>query len=186
MASGEGTNAMNLVSFFKKTGSAQVAMILTNNPKAGIIQKAGLAGIPCEVVGKDCYTDGESLNRLLHGLGATLVVLAGYLKQIPLRVVEEFKNRIVNIHPSLLPKFGGAGMYGTHVHEAVLAAGETESGITVHLVDEKYDQGPILLQKKIDIQPGWNAKLLQEEVHKLEYQYFPPAIQDYLKTLQAQ
>lgn len=179
-ASGEGTNAMNVAGFFSQSAEARVVHVLTDNANAGVIARAAAAGIPCELMDRSLWRDGEALKLRLQQLKADLIVLAGYLRLIPAAVIAAFRHRILNVHPSLLPRHGGKGMWGRHVHEAVIAAGDAESGITIHEVDEVYDQGPIVAQHKLAVQPGWDASRLQAEIHKLEYQYFPLAIQQYL------
>jgi phosphoribosylglycinamide formyltransferase 1 len=184
LASGEGTNAMNLVSFFNNSNEAQVTTILTNNPAAGVIRRAAEAGVKVEVMPPSLMRDGDGMVAKLHALQADFIVLAGYLKLIPEAVIRAFRNRIINIHPALLPRFGGKGMFGSRVHDAVIAAGDTESGITIHQVNEEYDKGEIIAQFRLTVQPGWDAVTLQKEIHELEYRYFPVTIQQFIqKTL---
>lgn len=140
-------------------------------------QYAANNGIPLVVINRQNVNDGVFLTSLLREHQITFVALAGYLKMIPPAFIRAFPRRIVNIHPSLLPKFGGKGMYGIHVHEAVLAAGERESGMTIHIVNELYDEGEILFQDRVAIQPGWTASDLQQAVLTLEHTHYPVVLE---------
>lgn len=182
-ASGNGSNAENLIRFFRHEGSAFVSLILTNNPNAGVIKRGKLLGVPVFVLPDGWVSDGEKTGIWLKNNGIDLVVLAGYLKKIPSSLIQFFPEKIINIHPSLLPKFGGKGMYGDKVHQAVMAAGEKESGITVHLVNEIYDDGRIIAQHPISLEGILSAAELAEKIHQLEYRHFPTVVSDYLKQI---
>lgn len=178
MASGSGSNAQAILHYFQNHDQIQVALLLTNNPKAYVIERAVKAGIPILAIGKSIYDDGEKLNDLLHRFDIQYIILAGYLKPIPAQTIQSYSNRILNIHPSLLPHFGGKGMYGIHVHEAVIKAHATQSGITIHYVTEQYDEGPVIFQKSIEVKPEWDAITLQQAILPLEHEHYPRVIED--------
>lgn len=186
LASGTGSNAGKIMEFFQDSEMATVSAVLTNNPHAGVLEKAAKAGVTGEIMPRFVYADGDQLVSLLRSFHADLVVLAGYLKLIPREVVKAFEGRIVNIHPALLPDYGGKGMYGANVHKAVLAAGDKYSGITIHLVNEEYDKGDILFQKKVEIKPDWGPGELQQAIHELEHAFFPSVINGLVKQILAQ
>jgi phosphoribosylaminoimidazolecarboxamide formyltransferase/IMP cyclohydrolase len=185
-ASGNGSNAERVAQHFQQSTLGHVAVILTNNPKAGVLDRAARLDIPCKVLSKSVYGDGAALLGLLSELQIDCVVLAGWLKHIPDSVIAAYRGRIVNIHPSLLPAHGGHGMYGMRVHEAVLRAGDSVTGITIHHVNELYDQGEVIHQVQLAVQPGWTADQLAQEIHALEHAHFPIVIENLLTTLQAQ
>ncbi len=185
-ASGNGSNAERVARHFQGSSIGHVALILSNNPKAGVLARATRLDVPSIVVSKSVYDDGEALCALLASQKIDFVVLAGWLKHIPDAVIAAYKGRIINIHPSLLPVHGGQGMYGMRVHEAVIAAGEAKSGITIHHVDEVYDRGEVIHQVELAVQPGWTASQLAEEIHALEHAHFPIVIENLLHTLQPQ
>lgn len=182
-SSGNGSNAENLIRFFLKDGSAAVHLIVTNNPGAGVIQRAKGLGVPVFIFPENWMNEGDKLALWLENNGIDLVVLAGYLKKIPAGLIAAYRDRILNIHPSLLPKFGGKGMYGLNVHKAVLEAGEKESGISIHLVNEKYDDGRIIAQYPMSLSGIATAEDLAHEIHQLEYRYFPLVVRDYLNQI---
>ncbi len=178
-ASGSGSNAEKIVEHFKSHKTIAVKMFLCNNPDAGVIARAERLEIPCYLFDKESFKNGEVLNILLEN-DIDLVVLAGFLWLIPKSYVEAFPTRIINLHPALLPKYGGKGMYGHHVHEAVIAAGEKESGITIHFVNEKYDEGAVIFQAKYSIDPHDSAMDIAAKGQKLEHHHFPRVIQELL------
>ena len=151
-----------------------------NNPKAPVIQRAARLNIPLVLFDREKFYAEETVLRDLQSRKIDLIVLAGFLWLVPGNLTRAFSGKIVNIHPALLPKFGGKGMYGMAVHEAVIEAGEKESGITIHLIDEVYDRGKILLQVKCPVMPGDTPEALAERVHQLEYEYYPKAIEQLL------
>ena len=176
LASGSGTNAERITQYFAERKTAEVALIITNKLQAGVIQRAEQLNIPYLVVTANEFKEGKACQILLEQ-HIDFVVLAGFLLRVPDDILRHYPNRIINIHPSLLPKFGGKGMYGHHVHEAVLASGETESGITIHFVDEHYDEGGIILQAKCPVLPDDTPDSLASRVHQLEYEHFPKVIE---------
>jgi len=175
-ASGSGTNAQNIIEYFNKSVEKKVTRVFSNKPDAGVLEKARRLGVPPKVFNR---SDLYESNRLLEWLGEEqpdMIVLAGFLWLVPSEIIQEYRNRIINIHPALLPKYGGKGMYGMHVHQAVLEHGEKESGITIHYVNEAYDAGDIIFQTTCAIDPGETPESLAQKVHKLEYQHYPRII----------
>lgn len=180
LASGSGTNAENIAKYFQNSDQAQVCLIASNNPEAGVIQRARRLHIPVLLFDRTSfYKTGQVLN-ILKKLETDLVVLAGFMMLIPEDLVNAFPGRIVNIHPALLPKYGGKGMYGHFVHEAVVAAGETETGITIHYVNERYDEGQIIFQASCPVAPSDTPDDVAARVHELEYRHFPGVIAEVL------
>ena len=177
LASGNGSNAEAIVDHFKNHDSIRVAVILTNKDRAGVIERAARLHIPCWVFSKEQMEEGR-LIHIMEEYGVSFVVLAGFLLKIPSYLIEAFPDRVVNIHPALLPKYGGKGMYGLRVHEAVIAAGEKESGITIHLVNEEYDKGRILFQAKCPVLPNDTADTLAARIHELEHANYPRVIEE--------
>lgn len=183
-ASGSGSNAVKIITHCHTHHIAQVALLCTDNPQAAIIEKAQALGVEVAIFHKPLYQEGAYLAHFLQSKGITLIVLAGYLKFIPVELITAYPQKIINIHPSLLPKFGGKGMYGLNVHKAVIAAGETESGITIHYVNEEYDKGEILLQEKIHVQPEWTPEELQQAVLAIEHKHYPLVVEKVWKEME--
>ena len=180
LISGKGSNARNLVNYFKKNQHVRVCGIVSSK------QNQELASYCTEnqLFYKECYPwDEEQILPVLEKTGIEVVVLAGFLKKISSTFIASFPNRIINIHPSLLPKYGGAGMYGQRVHEAVFANKETNTGITIHLVNEHYDEGKILVQHACALDPNDTPATIESKVHQLEHQYFPNAVEQYCLSL---
>ncbi len=175
--SGGGSNLGALLEAFSSPGDvAEIALVLSDRPAAGGLERARMRNIPASVL-KD-PSDGDEWLRQLEDLEIDLIVLAGYLKQVPVAVVERFRGRMINIHPALLPAFGGRGMYGRRVHAAVLASGASESGCTVHLVDEEYDRGPILAQARVAVEPDDTPDTLAARVLAAEHQLLPAVVRE--------
>jgi len=181
-ASGSGTNAEKIITHFQGSGLATVSLIVCNNPKAGVIEVASRHGIPVDLIDRKRLNDPSGLSATLLRLPADLIVLAGFLWKVPDHLVRLFQGKILNIHPALLPKFGGKGMFGNHVHEAVVRAGENLSGITIHLVNERYDEGPTLLQRTVPVDPSDTPVSLAQKVQKLEHEWYPQVIEQFLKN----
>ncbi len=182
-ASGSGSNAENIIQQYHKK-EFEVARVFCNNPKAGIIDRCARLQVDCRIFDRSEWTNTKSpLHDEIQQINADLVVLAGFLWKVNDALLDLFPNRIINIHPSLLPKFGGKGMYGSHVHEAVIEQGEKESGITIHLVNSEYDKGAILFQKAISIPQNSTPETLATMIHDLEYEYFPRVILEYLNQM---
>lgn len=181
LASGSGSNAERIVEYFKDSTTINVSGIITNNPNAGVIDRAKRLGIRLDLITKSELEQPESQIKLLNQLNADFVILAGYLKKIPQAVISEYSGKILNLHPALLPKYGGKGMYGMNVHRAVIDNKEVTSGITIHLVNEVYDDGPILFQGKCSIDAGDTPETLVSKIHKLEYEHFPKVIEEFVQ-----
>ncbi len=181
-ASGSGTNADNIIRYFAARGTAEVAVVVSNNPDAYVLTRARDLGVPAEVVSREEFTLVTPVIEKLHSYKVDAIVLAGFLWLVPPTLVEAYRGRIVNIHPALLPAYGGKGMYGERVHQAVVAAGEARSGITIHLVDEHYDRGDTLAQYDVALAPGETPESLAAKVHALEYEHFPREIERFLAS----
>lgn len=175
LASGSGTNAENIVKFFASDKDVEICAILSNKSDAYVLTRAENLGIKHSSFTKAEFNDG-TVTEMIKGMNPDLVILSGFLLQVPASMVEAFPHAIINIHPALLPKFGGKGMYGDRVHEAVVAAGETESGITIHYIDENYDQGTTIFQAKCTVLPTDTPHDVAVKVHALEYEWFPQII----------
>ncbi len=175
-ASGSGTNAENIIKYFQEKGGASVVAVLTNKRDARVIDRCNTLKVNALYFNRTAFNDQDCLLGILHSLKPDLIVLAGFLWKIPPAMVQEFSGKIINIHPALLPKYGGKGMYGSRVHQAVLENGETESGITIHYVNEAYDEGAIIFQERTSIAPGDTAEQIAEKVHALEYEHYPKVI----------
>lgn len=182
LASGSGTNAERLVRHFAEHPRMRVALIGCDRPGAGVLQRAWDLGVPSLLFSGKELRDG-TVQQELVGQGIGLVVLAGFLRLVPSALVGAFPDRIVNIHPALLPAYGGKGMYGRHVHEAVLAAGEPESGITVHLVNEHYDEGEHLFQARCPVLPDDTPDSLAVRIHELEHRHYPQVVEKLAEAL---
>lgn len=182
LASGEGTNAERIIQYFLEKKTAEVVIVITNKAQAGVLKRAEQLGVPSCIVTSQGFATGEAL-EILHRYNVDFIVLAGFLLKVPDGILYDYPNRIVNIHPALLPKYGGKGMYGLHVHEAVIAAHETESGITIHYINERYDEGNILFQATCPILPNDTPETLATRVHGLEYEYFPAVIEKKIESL---
>lgn len=182
-ASGSGTNAENLIQYFRTSEFGRVRIVLTNRPGAGVIHRAQSLDIESIVFTREQFYGTQRVVDLLFERDIDFVVLAGFLWLVPESLLEAFGNKIVNIHPALLPKFGGKGMYGSHVHRAVIEAGESESGITIHYVNQKYDEGDIIFQARCTLGPSDSPDTLAGKIHDLEYQYFPVEVEKLLKDL---
>jgi phosphoribosylglycinamide formyltransferase-1 len=179
-ASGNGSNAERISRYFLHKKSAEVSLILTNNPAAGVLQRAKNLGVPTVIFSRDEFSHSEKIRDLLLEKDIDLLVLAGFLWLVPVNILQAFHNRIINIHPALLPKYGGKGMYGMRVHEAVIDSGDPKSGITIHYVNEKYDEGQIIFQAEVDIEPTDTPESLASKIHELEYAHFPVVIEEVL------
>ena len=180
-ASGSGTNAENIIEYFKESDLATVSYIVTNNPKAGVLERAKRMGIPSKICSKHEMHKPEFLSFL--NKNADFIVLAGFLLKIPDQMIHDFPDTIVNIHPALLPKYGGKGMYGMHVHRSVVENQEPKSGITIHYVNGNYDEGAIIFQKSVDLTAQDTPDDVAAKIHQLEQENFPRVIESLLKSL---
>jgi phosphoribosylglycinamide formyltransferase 1 len=175
-ASGSGSNAQKIIEIFENNPQVEVALILSNKPDAYVLERARNFQIKTFVFDRTTFYETSQIIDLLQTAQIDLIVLAGFLWLIPANLIQAFPNQIINIHPALLPKYGGKGMYGMKVHEAVYQNRETETGITIHYVNEKYDEGKIILQAKCALNPADTPDIIAQKVHQLEYEYFPKAI----------
>jgi len=180
--SGRGSNFQAILTAIetRKLPGVRIVLVISNNSGAGILDIGRRHGIPAVHIGERQFPDESAfagaLLALLQRHGADFIALAGYMKRVPRQVIGAYRNRIINIHPALLPKFGGKGMYGIHVHEAVIAAGEKMSGATIHIVDEEYDRGPIVLQRQVAVEPGDTPESLAARVLAVEHRLYPEAL----------
>lgn len=184
-ASGSGTNAENIIHYFNHNHPlACVKMVLTNNAQAGVINRCKKLSVPIFVLKNNDFEDSAIMVNLLRQNEIDWIVLAGFLKKINPFLIDAYPNKIVNIHPSLLPLYGGKGMYGAHVHEAVITAKEKQSGISIHFVNAKYDDGAIIFQAKCEIESNDNAITLASKIHQLEMEHFPKVLEQLLEPKQ--
>jgi len=181
-ASGNGSNAEAIIQYFKNDPSIKVALVLSNNAGAFVLERAKKSGIPAKTFSREEYKQPGKVLEYLTSEHITHIVLAGFLWLVPDYLIKRFPDRIINIHPALLPKFGGKGMYGNRVHEAVKLAGEKETGITIHLVNEHYDDGRVLFQKSCPVEPQHSAIEIAKCVLALEHEYYPRVIEDWIAT----
>lgn len=179
-ASGNGSNAENIIKYFDNHKNIKIDHIICNNSKAGVIERAQRLNVDCFVFSRKDFSEGNAVLDKVIERKTDYIVLSGFLQMVPANIINKFPNAIINIHPALLPDFGGKGMYGSHVHEAVISSKKSESGITIHLVDEIYDHGKIIFQEKCEINENETPESLAEKIHKLEYKYFPKVIEDFI------
>jgi phosphoribosylglycinamide formyltransferase-1 len=184
-ASGSGSNAQKIMEHFKRSPEAEVVLILTNNAQAFVLQRADNFEIPSHIFTRHELYDTDEIIRLLKTLQVDLIVLAGFLLLVPPSLLKAFPNKIINLHPALLPKSGGKGMYGDNVHKAILQNQEEESGITIHFVDENFDEGEIIHQSRFKIEPGDTLEMVKFKGQQLEHQHFPKVIESLLKKMKS-
>lgn len=182
-ASGSGTNAENIMNYAEHNDTFSVNLLLSNKKDAYALKRAENKGIPTYVFGRKEFYDTYRVVHLLQERRTNLIVLAGFLWLVPEHLVEAFPNRIVNLHPALLPKYGGKGMYGMKVHETVLQNRDKETGITIHYVNNQYDQGEVIFQARCPVEKNDNPESLADKVHQLEYKYYPLIIEKLLETV---
>jgi phosphoribosylglycinamide formyltransferase-1 len=180
LASGAGSNAREIIRYFEGHPSIRVSLVACNKPGAGVIDIAAAAAIPVLMMEKEAFFRGDAYRKELAEAGIDYIILAGFLWKIPALLVDAYRGRILNIHPALLPKYGGKGMYGMHVHEAVVQAGEAESGITIHEVDERYDHGRHVFQARVPLDPRETAESLAKKIHALEHAHFPRVVEAWI------
>jgi len=181
-ASGSGTNAENIIKYFSNKTIAGVKLVLSNKSDSFVLERAARLGIPSMFFDRNDFYHSKKVIEHLRNYRIDFIVLAGFLWLVPDNILKEYRGRIVNIHPALLPSYGGKGMYGDNVHKAVIANGDKESGISIHYVNESYDEGDIIFQAKCRIDDNDNYETLAKKVHALEYKYFPVVIEDLLAT----
>ncbi|MFZ2906635.1 MAG: phosphoribosylglycinamide formyltransferase [Cyclobacteriaceae bacterium] len=179
-ASGSGTNAEEIMKHFQHHDSIEVVMLLSNSPQAYALERAKKLSIPSKVFNRTIFRESEDVLIWLRDSSVTHIVLAGFMWLVPAYLIKAFPGKIINIHPALLPKFGGKGMYGMHVHEAVKTTGEKETGITIHEVNEQYDEGKILFQARCEVSSSDSPDDIAKRVHQLEYAYYPRVIEEWI------
>jgi len=179
-ASGSGTNAENIMKYFVKTKIGTVAAVFTNNPNAQVIDRAKNYGVTIEVFSKDQLIEGEVLQKI-DAIQPDWIILAGFLLKFPQKITAAYPKKIINIHPALLPKYGGKGTYGMHIHRAIVENKEKETGITIHFVNENYDEGAIIFQQSIILTGEETPEVVATKIHELEYKYFPEVIEKLMK-----
>lgn len=182
-ASGSGSNAENISNYFKDKDGVSIRLIISNKADAFVHKRAEVLGIKSVTFSKDSFENSDLVLDCLKENKINFIVLAGFLLKVPQNLIDAYPQRIINIHPALLPKFGGKGMYGDNVHKAVVAARETESGITIHYINENYDEGAIIFQARCDVLPDDTYQDVAEKVHQLEYLHFPPVINSVIAEL---
>ena len=175
-ASGSGSNAQSIAEYFESTGLLEISAIYCNNPDAFVLKRANSLEIPSILFNRDTFYKSIAILEDLKSRETDWIILAGFLWLIPDYILQAFPQRIINIHPALLPKYGGKGMYGMKVHEAVIASGDPESGITIHFVNEHYDEGDIIFQAQCVIEQNDTSEMLAAKIHELEYEHFPAVI----------
>jgi len=180
-ASGSGTNAENIIRYFQDSEFAEVSLVLSNNQTAKVLERAHKLNVIALHFDKTAFYNTNDVLHILEDTQPDLIVLAGFLWLFPKKILEKFPKKVINLHPALLPKFGGKGMYGKHVHQAVLDSNEKETGITIHYVNENYDEGQVIFQKAFPVEPKDTVKSIAEKIHELEYRHFPKVIEDLLE-----
>jgi phosphoribosylglycinamide formyltransferase-1 len=183
-ASGAGSNAHKLIDYFRKHSQIKIALIVCNKPGAGVLTIAQKENIPSLLIEKEQFFRGNAYVDELKHYNVDFIVLAGFLWKVPLQLVKAFPQRIINIHPALLPNYGGKGMYGRFVHEAVITAKETESGISIHYVDELYDHGQLIFQARCTIDAADTPESLAQKIHALEHEHYPLIVEKVIGDLQ--
>jgi phosphoribosylglycinamide formyltransferase-1 len=182
-ASGNGSNAQRIAEYFKSHPEISVSLILSNKPDAYVLKRASNLNIPSVAFNREEFYKSERILHILLGHHIDFLVLAGFLWLVPQNILRAYPGRIVNIHPALLPKYGGKGMYGSYVHQAVIDNREKETGISIHWVNEHYDEGEIIFQAKVNVNPGDTPESIAEKVHSLEYEHFPVIIEQEVSKL---
>ena len=184
-ASGSGSNAQKIMEHFKRHPDAEVVIVLTNNPDAFVLQRADNFEIPTHIFNKNEFYQSEQVVNLLKNLQVDIIVLAGFLWLIPANLLKAFPNKIINIHPALLPKYGGKGMYGDHVHKSILQNKEEESGVTIHFVNEHFDEGEIIHQSRFKIEKSDDLEMIKFKGQQLEHLHYPKVIEHLLKKMKS-
>jgi len=180
-ASGSGSNAENLIKFFQNSENANVTLVLTNNPHAKVLDRCKTLKTPALSFNRQAFTGSDVVLNVLKAENPDLIVLAGFLWKFPENIIKTFNNKVINVHPALLPKFGGKGMYGMNVHNAVVEEKETETGITIHYVNENYDEGAIIFQAKCNVKSKDTPEDVASKINDLEMEHFPKVVDKLLK-----
>lgn len=179
-ASGSGTNAENLIKYFNESPVGSVVLVLTNNPQAKVLDRCKILKVSALSFNRIAIYERQDVLDILKAAQPDLIVLAGFLWKFPENILHQFPNKVINIHPALLPKYGGKGMYGNFVHEAVVANKEVETGITIHYVNEHYDEGAVIFQAKCDVTPSDTSETVASKIHELEMEHFPKVVEKIL------
>jgi phosphoribosylglycinamide formyltransferase 1 len=182
-ASGSGSNALNLVDFFANHAEIEIGILISNKKDAPVVEACERLGLDVFVLDNEKVSQANILSSICQNQGIDFVVLAGYLRKIPNEFIAEYPNRIINIHPSLLPNFGGPGMYGMRVHQAVKESGKNNTGISIHLVNQEYDKGQLIAQFYCSVDPSDTAEMIAKKVQVLEHTYLPTVVENYIKLL---
>jgi phosphoribosylglycinamide formyltransferase 1 len=185
-ASGNGSNAENIIKHFQNTEKVEVAAVFSNNRKAPVLKKAHDLGVKALHFDREAFYDTSEVLNVLKDLNPSLIILAGFLWLFPNKILRKFPNKVINLHPALLPKFGGKGMFGEAVHTAVINNKEIETGITIHFVNEKYDEGKTIFQATIPVEDNMTPSQLAEKIHQLEYKHFPVVIEELIRKQQGE
>ena len=180
-ASGSGTNAENIIKYFQKTNLAEVTLVLSNKSDAKVLDRAEKLSVSSESFTKSEFIDSAKITTILRKESPDLIVLAGFLLKFPEFILKEFPNKVINIHPALLPKYGGKGMYGMHIHKSVVKNKESETGITIHYVNENYDEGAVIFQERFQLSENDTAASVASKIHELEYEFLPKVIEEILE-----
>ena len=183
-ASGSGTNAQRITEYFSDKDNVEISLILSDKKDAYVLERAKKLNVPSVVFDRDDFYNSDKVFDILTLREIDFIVLAGFLWLVPVNILKKFHNRIINIHPALLPKFGGKGMYGGKVHQAVIENKETETGISIHYVNEKYDEGKIIFQAKFKVENDDTPDSIAQKIHKLEYEHFPRVIEEVLREME--
>ncbi|HNW97179.1 MAG TPA: phosphoribosylglycinamide formyltransferase [Bacteroidales bacterium] len=176
-ASGSGTNAQNIIEYFKGRNDISVSLVLSNKEDAYVLKRSQMLNVPSFVFSPKELKETDIVEAKLSEYKIDFIVLAGFLLMVPAKLIKKFPDKIINVHPALLPKYGGKGMYGEHVHETVIANGEKESGISIHYVNERYDEGNIIFQARCEVKMNDTPETLATRIHELEHKYFPQVIE---------
>ena len=176
-ASGTGSNAVNIIQYFEKSSVAEIVLVISNKADALAVRKAQNKGVKAVVFNNESFKKNGVVLNYLKSVAIDFIILAGFLMKVPSDIIHAYPNKIVNLHPSLLPKYGGKGMYGKRVHSAVIEAQESESGISIHFVNEEYDEGAIIFQAKVSVEKGDSVELLAQKIQQLEHRFFPKVIE---------
>ena len=179
-ASGSGTNAENLIKYFNESPIGSVVLVLTNNPQAKVLDRCKILKVSALSFNRIAIYERQDVLDILKAAQPDLIVLAGFLWKFPENILHQFPNKVINIHPALLPKYGGKGMYGNFVHEAVVVNKEVETGITIHYVNEHYDEGAVIFQAKCDVTPSDTSETVASKIHELEMEHFPKVVEKIL------
>ena len=177
LVSGTGTNAINIIEYFEKNSVADVALVVSNKTDAMAVEKAQNKGVKTIVFNNESFKKNSIVLNYLKSESIDFIILAGFLMKVPNDIIHAYPNKIVNLHPSLLPKYGGKGMYGNHVHRAVIEAQESESGISIHFVNEEYDEGAIIFQAKVSVEKKDSVEVLAQKIRQLEHRFFPKIVE---------